>query len=102
MFYNAFGNLEKKERNTEHFTISDIRYKNTKFIDNKDDPLYAQYYEDKKAREEKSRLAIDIPKTLESPNDRYGRWPGVLNLACQVLFATFQNPMPWWRRHLLP
>lgn len=52
MFYNAFGNLEKKERNTEHFTISDIRYKNTKHIDNKDDPLYAQYYEDKKAREE--------------------------------------------------
>jgi len=52
MFYNANGTLEKKNKNKEHFTINDIGYRDTKFIDENSDPLYNQYYQ--KEREEKS------------------------------------------------
>ena len=31
MFYNATGTLERKKKDIEHFTITDIGYRDTKF-----------------------------------------------------------------------
>ena len=56
MFYNANGTLEKKNQNKEHFTITDIGYRDTKFIDEKSDPLYNQYYQDEKKAKSLDRL----------------------------------------------
>lgn len=58
MFYNANGKLENKEnKEREHFRITDVGYRDTKFInDDKSDPLYNKYYTDKKNIESQGEL----------------------------------------------
>lgn len=59
MFYNANGTFEinkLKERKKEHFTLTDIGYRDTKFIDDKSDPLYNQYYQEEEKSDSLDRL----------------------------------------------